>query len=143
MDKYPLSNYHFQVHWGGTRNGFTEITGLSIEHTAIDFREGITLDDEITKMPGIQKYSNVVLKRGIVRGDNEFYEWVNTIDNNEVERRNVVISLLNDEHEPVMVWKLEKAWPVKLVGPILSSESSEVCMESLELVYEKITIETP
>ncbi|MBT8262579.1 MAG: phage tail protein [Bacteroidia bacterium] len=143
MNKYPLSNYHFQVLWGGTRIGFTEVTGLTIEHTAIDFREGITLDDEISKMPGIQKYSNVVLKRGIVSGDNEFYEWVNTIDNNEVERRNVVISLLNEDHEPVMVWKLEKAWPVKLVGPTLSSESSEVCMESLELVYEKITIETP
>ncbi len=143
MDKYPLSNYHFQVQWGGTRKGFTEITGLTVEHTVIDFREGITLDDEITKMPGIQKYSNVVLKRGIISGDNEFYEWVNTIDNNEVERRNVIISLLNEEHEPVMLWKLEKAWPVKLEGPTLSSDSSEVCMESIELVFEKITIETP
>jgi len=143
MEKYPLSNYHFQVNWGGTRHGFTEITGLTVEHSVIDFREGVTLDDQITKMPGIQKYTNVVLKRGIVKEDNEFYEWVNTIDNNEVERRDVVISLLDDNHEPVMVWKLEKAWPVKLSGPILSSDSSEVCLESLELAYESMTIETP
>jgi phage tail-like protein len=123
--------------------GFSEVTGLSIEHSVIEYRDGTTLEDAITKMPGIQKYSNIILKRGIIKGDNEFFQWVNTIENNEVERRDVTISLLNENHEPIMVWKLEKAWPVKLDSPVLRSDANEVAIETLELAHEGITIETP
>jgi phage tail-like protein len=143
MSKYPLSNYHFQVSWGGTRTEFSEVIGLTIEHSVIEYRDGTTLDEGITKMPGLKISGNIILKRGIIQGDNEFFEWINTIENNEVERRDVTIALLNEDHEPVMVWKLEKAWPVKLASPSLRSVANEVAVESLELTHEGITIETP
>ena len=140
MNKYSISTCHFQAEWGGTRIGFSEISGLSIEHDVIEYRDGSSSEYTRIKMPGLSKSSNIVLKRGIIKGDNEFYQWINTINLNQVERRDLTISLLNEEHIPVMVWKVKNAWPVKLEGPVLRSGVSEVAMETLELAHEGITI---
>ncbi|MBI1780434.1 MAG: phage tail protein [Sphingobacteriales bacterium] len=40
MATYPMPAYHFSVEWGGTRIGFTEVTGLSMETEVIEYREG-------------------------------------------------------------------------------------------------------
>ena len=141
MNKYPLTACHFMVEWGGENIGFMEVSGLTIQHDIIEYREGSSPNISPTKMPGIAKYSNLVLKRGITKGDNSFYEWINTIKLNNVERRDVIIKLLDEEHNPVMVWKAVNAWPVKLEGPSLNSESSDVAIETLELAHEGLTIE--
>lgn len=137
-----LSSYHFQVEWGGTRTGFMDVSGLTIEYDIITYRDGSSPEYGSRKLPGRPRYSNIVLKRGILPGDNEFYEWINTIQLNEVERRDVVISLLNEEHEPVMVWKVANAFPVRLDGPRLCATRSEVAIETLELAHEGLTVET-
>jgi phage tail-like protein len=142
MGTYPKPAYHFTVQWGGARTGFTEVTGLSIETEAIEYREGNSPVQSAVKLPGIQKYPNIVLKRGIVAGDNEFFKWVATIQQGQVERRDVVISLLDDRHQPVMVWKVRNAWPAKYEGPALRAGSSEVAIETLELAHEGIEVES-
>jgi phage tail-like protein len=65
------------------------------------------------------------------------------LSNNEVDRRGVTIFQLNQDHEPVMKWKLEKAWPVKLDSLTLGSIANDIAIESLELTHEGITIKTP
>lgn len=139
---YPLSVFHFQVEWGGTRIGFTEVSGLTIELQTIDYREGSSLEYHVTKMPGIPQFSNIVLKRGVFRADNEFFQWLNTVRMNKIERRDLTISLLNEEHEPVMVWKVKEAWPSKVEGPTLNSTGNEVAIETIELCHEGLAIET-
>ena len=143
MSEYPLPQFHFQVEWGGQRLGFSEVSGLNIEVQVIEYREGISSDYSAIKMPGIKKYSNITLKRGIVPKDNEFFDWLNTVSLNQVERRDLVISLLNENHEPVMVWKAKNAFPVKIEGPELNASANEVAIESLELAHEGLTIESP
>lgn len=138
---YPLPVFHYQVDWGGTRGGFTEVSGLDIEIQPIEYREGNSPIYSTTKMPGIPKYTNVTLKRGIVSGDNEFYEWLITARLNQVERRDVTISLLNDEHESVMRWKVRNAWVTKLEGPVLNATANEVAIETLELAHEGISVQ--
>ena len=142
MSEYPLPGYHFKVEWGGTRLGFSEVSGLDIEIQVIEYREGIDPGYAAMKMPGIPKYSNIVLKRGIVANDNEFFDWLNTIKLNQVDRRDIVISLLNENHEPVMVWKARNAFPVKLEGPVLKATGNEVAIETLEVAHEGLTIES-
>ena len=141
MNKYPLLTFHFQVDWGGTRTAFSEVSGLSIEHTVVEYRDGAMPEYSAIKMPGLAKFSNIILKRGIIKGDNEFYDWINTIKLNQVERRDLTISLLDEEHNPVMIWKVKNAWPVKLESPILKSDVSEASIEVLELAHEGITIQ--
>jgi phage tail-like protein len=69
MSNYPLQAYHFSVDWGGSNTGFTEVSGLSIFFEAIQYRDGNLKDDISLKIPGLTKFSNIVLKRGIIKGD--------------------------------------------------------------------------
>ncbi len=143
MPAYPLPAFHFQVEWGGTRIGFTEVSGLTMETQVIEYREGSSPIYSVQKMPGIPKINNITLKRGIVPKDGEYFKWLNSTSLNTVERRDVTISLLNEKHEPVMVWKARNAFPVKVEGPGLKSTGNEVAIESIELAHEGLTIETP
>ena len=141
MSKNPILTCHFQVQWEGTVLEFSEVSGLNIEVDVVEYRDGLSPEYSPAKMPGLPKYSNIVLKRGIVQGHNEFYEWINTIKLNTVVRKDLTISLLNENHEPVMTWKVSNAWPVKLEGPVLKSYVSEAAIETLELAHEGISIE--
>lgn len=141
MSNYPLPVFHFQVQWGGTRLGFSEVTGLTMEKQVIEYRDGLSPEYSAMKMPGLGKFNNIVLKRGIIPKDNDFFKWVNTIQMNQVERRDLTISLLNETHEPVMTWKVTRAFPVKLEGPALKATGNEVAIESLELAHEGLSIE--
>lgn len=141
MATYPLPKFHFQVDWGGTRIGFTEVSGLDFSIDPIEYRDGSSPEYHKIKMPGMQKFSNITMKRGIFKSDNEYYTWLNTVQLNTIERRDLTISLLNESHEPVVVWKVKNAWPVKLTSTDLKADGNEVAIESLELAHEGLTIQ--
>lgn len=138
---YPLSGYHFQVEWGGNRIGFKEISGLEVKTDVIEYREGSYKDYTPSKMPGMRRYGNIKLSRGTTAGDNELFEWFNTIRLNKVERRDINILLLNEEHEPVIVWKIRDAFPASLKWDKLDAAESKVFLEYIELAHEGLTVE--
>lgn len=141
MAKYPLPVFHFRVEWGGTNIGFSEVSGLNVETQVIEYRDGSMPDYSTLKMPGMQKYGNITLKRGVGKGDNEFFAWWNSHQLNKVDRRDLTISLLNETHEPVVVWRVRNAWPVKTDGGSLKATGNEVSIETLELAHEGINVE--
>ncbi len=141
MANYPLPKFHFRVEWGGSKIGFTEVTGLNIENEMIEYRDGSSPEYHKVKMPGLQKYGNITLKRGMFNGDNEFFQWLNTVSLSKVERRDVSISLLNESHEPVYIWRVKNAFPVKVVAPDLKSDANEVAVETIEIAHEGLIIE--
>jgi len=81
------------------------------------------------------------LKRGTFASDNEYYNWWKTVSLNTIERRDLTISLLNESHEPVVVWKVKNAWPSKIQSTDLKADGNEVAIESMELVHEGLTIQ--
>ena len=141
MATYPLSKFHFQVEWGGTKIGFTEISGLDSEVEVIEYRQGASPEYSKIKMPGLHKFSNITLKRGMFQGDNEYYEWLNSIQMNTVERRDITISMLNQDHEPIVVWKVRNAFPTKVQSTDLKADGNEVAIESMEIVHEGLSIQ--
>lgn len=141
MAEYPIPKFHFQVEWGGAKIGFTEVSGLEVSTEVIEYRDGASKEYHKLKMPGMQKFSNVTLKRGTFKGDNDFFNWWNTVALNTIERRDVTISLLNESHEPVVVWKIKNAWPVKVQSTDLKADGNEVAIESIELAHEGLTIQ--
>ena len=141
MANYPLPKFHFQVEWGGAKIGFSEVSGLDVETEVIEYRDGASPEYVKTKMPGMQKYSNVTLKRGTFQGDSDFFNWWNTVALNTIERRDVTISLLNEEHAPVVTWKVKNAWPAKVQSTDLKADGNDVAIESLELAHEGLTIQ--
>ncbi len=141
MAEYPIPKFHFQVEWGGSKIGFTEVSGLDVESEVIEYRDGASPEYVKTKMPGMQKFSNITMKRGTFQSDNEFYDWWNTVALNTIERRDLTISLLNENHEPVVVWKVKNAWPAKVQSTDLKSDGNETAIESIEVAHEGLTIQ--
>ncbi|MBR4712268.1 MAG: phage tail protein [Paludibacteraceae bacterium] len=141
-NNYPLTGFHFTVKWSDDDENvsFSEVSGLSVSTTPIEYREGANKEYTTFKMPGLKKYDNVTLKRGSMATDNGFYEWFNTIANNTVERRDITISLLNETHEPVVTWSLKNAFPIKYDGGSLNASDGQVLVESVELAYESFTV---
>jgi len=138
---YPLVKFHFQVEWGGTKIGFTEVSGLDVETEIVEYRDGASPEYSKIKMPGMQKYSNLTLKRGTFKSDNEYYKWWNTVKLNTIERRDITISLLNEDHDPVVTWKVKAAWPTKIQSTDLKADGNEVAIESMEIVHEGLVIQ--
>lgn len=88
----------------------------------------------------MQKFSNITLKRGSFKGDNQFFEWWNTVQLNKIERRDLTIKLLNENLEPVVTWQVKNAWPVKVQSTDLKADGNEVAIETMELAHEGLTM---
>ena len=148
MADYPLPKFHFQVEWGGTKIGFTEVSGLDVETEVIEYRHGASKEYSKTKQPGMIKYSNITLKRGTFQSDNEYYDWwkqnVFFQEGNSTGskyRRDITISMLNEEHEPIVVWKIKNAWALKVQSTDLKADGNEIAVETIELAHEGLTIQ--
>jgi phage tail-like protein len=140
-DLWPLPKFHFKVEWGsGNILSFQEVSGMDVQSEEIKYRAGDSPVFSPVKMPGLKKYSNVTMKKGVYKGDNKFWEWLNEIKMNTIARKNVIISLLDEEHNPTMIWTLKKAWPTKITGTDLKSEGNEVAIETIEIVHEGLEI---
>ncbi|MFT3781868.1 MAG: phage tail protein [Nibricoccus sp.] len=137
---YPLPRNHFQVEWGGVRIGFCEVSGLAIEMEAPAFRDGSSKDNSNVTMPGAFKFRNLVLKRALEKGDDDFYEWLNKAKLNTTERRDVTVSLLDENHQPAMVWVFKRAFPVKLEYSTLDAQNCGPMMEVLEVTHEGMVV---
>ncbi len=133
----PFASFNFKLEIEGiTVAGFSEVTGLNQESNVIDYREG---QEGITprKLPGLNKFGNITLKRGI-SPDLSVYNWRKTVTDGDIERRNASIVLHNEKHEEVVRWNLVNAWPSKYVGPDLKANANEVAIESIELTHEGV-----
>ncbi|MCB0575234.1 MAG: phage tail protein [Saprospiraceae bacterium] len=145
MADYPLPKFHFRVEWGGTNIGFTEVTGLSVETEVIEYRHGASPEYHKTKQPTLRKYGNITLKRGTFENDNEYFKWWDETKFFEEKgakfRRDVVIHLLNENHEPIVTWKIKNAWPTKVQSADLKADANEIAIETLEVAHEGLEIQ--
>lgn len=140
MREIPEVNFHFQVNWGGDSIGFLKVTGLKAEQEVLEYRHGADKTYITQKVPGLRKFSNIVLKRGVLKDDNDIFNWFNKTGW-ETEKRNVIISLLNSQHEPTIIWKILNAFPVVCKFSKLDAMKSEILIETVELVHEGFTVE--
>jgi phage tail-like protein len=138
----PYRGYNFLLEIDNVPKGaFSEVGGLTAEGDSVDYREGSDLQQNVRKLPGLRKYTNLTLKRGYT-ADKALWQWYTNIMNGVADRRNVTITLLNERREAVLRWHAENAWINKIEGPSLKAASNDVAMESLELVHEGLTLET-
>lgn len=137
---WPLPKFYFQVKFGDKEFAFQEVLGLDMENQIINYRHGNDKAFSNLKMPGLQKKSNVTLKKGVVARDNFLWEWFNEIKMNTITRETVIISLLDQEGSPVMVWTLKNAFPTKITGIDTKVDGIKIDVESIELAHEGLTM---
>lgn len=135
----PYVNFRFRLEIDGIEQaGFSEVTGLDSQIQVIEYREGIEVA-AVRKLPGLVKYSNIVLKRGLT-DSTELYKWHRTGLAGKIARRNGAIILLDEEGHEKLRWVFREAWPVRWEGPSLHGEGNEVAIETLELAHEGLEL---
>lgn len=138
IDPYLAQSFLVEID-GVTVAGFSEVSGLNVEISAVEYRNG-SEESTVRKLPGLAKYSNITLKRGIV-GDLTLWQWLNAVRHGEVQRRDGVIALLNARREPMLRIRFRRGWVCKWEGPALNAQSNAVAMESIEICHEGLDIE--
>lgn len=133
---WAMPTFHFQVKIDTEVISFKEVTGLSSETAIIEYRAGDDKEMHTKKMPGLRKFGNVTLKKGVFKSDNKLWDWFIAPKMNTVKRLPVTISMLDEEAAPVMVWELTNTFVVKLTDTSLNAESNEVALESVEICCE-------
>ena len=137
-DPYPAQNFAVEID-GIEVARFSEVSGLEATVDVIEYRNG-SEDITVRKLPGLVKYSNITLKRGIV-GDLSLWRWLSTVREGQAQRRDGVIVLLNERREPVLRIRFRRGWPCRWEGPTLNAQSNEVAMETLEICHEGLEVE--
>jgi phage tail-like protein len=137
----PFGQFNFLIDIDGVEvAGFSECSGLTTDTDAIDYREGADPQLNVRKLSGLRKYTNVVLKRGYTK-DDALWNWRKDIINGKVERKSGSITLLDEQRTPVLRWKFREGWIGKWEGPGLNAKTSDVAIESLEIVHEGLEME--
>jgi phage tail-like protein len=133
----PYGNFNFLVEIDGiTRAAFHECSGFDSTIDITEHREGGE-NTTVRKLPGLTKYSNIVLKWGVT-DDRQLYDWHRQAVNGNVQRRGGSIILLDRHGEEKMRWNFRDAWPTKWDGPDFNAEGNDVAIETLELAHEGI-----
>ena len=134
-DPYRVYKYKLEID-GINIAGFSEASGLDSTQAPIEYREGT---DELhsKQLPGLNKFSNISLKRGIT-DDKQFWDWKQKCMDGKVERKNGSIVLCNDAGEEKIRWNFTEAWPTKWTGPSFKASGNEVAIEAVDLAHEGI-----
>jgi len=122
--------------------GFSECSPIEFEVSVAEYRNGNDRGNAVQKITGLQKATDVTLKRGVI-GSLNLYRWLDEIRNGDQNAlRTVVIQLQNEDHtEVVMTWKLLRARIIKHVSGPLNAKGTDVAIEQITLAYERLEIE--
>lgn len=139
---WPMPKFRFEVDLSPKLTGvaFQEVSGMDVENQLIEYRKSNSSIFSTVKMPGIARYGNVILKRGIFPNGNTFWSWHNEITMNTIKRRTVLIRLLDENNQVTMQWQLTNAWPTKITCTDLRSDGNEVAVDTIELAHEQLII---
>jgi phage tail-like protein len=143
----PYVQFNFLVDLGtgntdGPEAGFQECSNIGMEVTVAEYRNGNEKENSVRKITGMNKATDVTLKRGVI-GSLNLYQWLNDIRNgNQSAHRTVAIHLQNEDHTSVVqTWKLLRARIIKHVSGPMNAKGTDVAMEELTLSYERLEME--
>lgn len=142
----PYVQFNFLVDLGagtdGYNAGFQECSGIGMEVTVAEYRNGNEKENSVRKITGMNKSTDVTLKRGII-GSLNLYDWLNQIRNGDQNAyKDVTIHLQSEDHtQVVQTWKLKRARIIKHTSGPLNAKGTDVAMEELVLAYERLEME--
>jgi phage tail-like protein len=134
----PYRSFNFIVELDGVvLGGFAEVSGLSAEVSAASHRAGTDTVAGGRRIPGLHKYANVTLKRGVVN-DAAFQQWRAA---GPAARHRATLVVYDAAHRPLRRWQVVNAWISKYESPPLNARGNDVAIDSLELAHEGLGVE--
>lgn len=137
-DPYQAFNFLVEID-GVTVAGFSEAAGLSTETDIVEYRNG---DESITvrKLPGLKKFTNITLTRGMTQG-RELWDWRKRVEDGRTERQPGAIVLLDEARQVALRWNWREGWPSKLEAPSFNAKNNETALEKLEIAVEHLELQ--
>jgi len=145
-ESYPLPVYNYRVEINDATIGFSQVSGLSIGYETQTYKESQVAEGiagpRVMYMPAQIKSATVTLKKGIVGVNNVaiFFDWINSIQTNQVEKKDIYVRLCNEAGEAIISWQVVNAFPTKLDAPSFDANSNEAAIETLELMADRVLI---
>lgn len=140
----PYLQFNFTVELGnGITGGFQEVSGVGMEVAITEYRNGTDKTNNVRKLNGLNKATDVTFKRGIF-GTTALYVWIDQVRTGKPEGvRNVKINLMSEDRSnttPVLTWSLNNARIIKYTSGPFSAKGNDVAMEELVLAYERLEV---
>lgn len=138
--KDPYKNFRFLVELDGvTQGGFREVTIPDTAQDPIEYREG-NEPPTARKLPGLIKYGNVSLKKGIT-DSLDLYNWRKLVEQGKMgeARKNIAVLVMDEEGNPAVRYEFTAAWPTKYDAPDMNATGNEIAIETLEIAHEGMT----
>ena len=146
---YQTVNFHFSVKFSLPGDHkvtdddikFQSVTGLDTSIETENIKEGGENTFEHV-IPTRVKSGPIVLKRGILKPEHSgITTWFKkAVDSLLITPlKEITISLLDEDHQPLMVWVATNVWPRSWKIGELNAERGEVLLETLELNCNTIT----
>jgi phage tail-like protein len=118
--------------------GFSECTGLELGLDIEEYKEGGN-NGTVLRLPTRAKWTNLKLKRGVALSD-DLWLWLDGFVQGTVSRRDGVVTLQDEQQNPVKVWSFKRGLPVRWTGPSLNAMQSQVAFEEIEIAHEGLTL---
>jgi phage tail-like protein len=118
--------------------GFSECSGLELALDIEEYKEGGN-NGTVLRFPTSSKWTNLRLKRGIALSD-DLWLWHYGFVQGTGMRRDGVVTLLDEQQNPVKAWSFKRGLPVKWTGPSLNATQSQVAFEEIEIAHEGMTL---
>jgi len=134
-----LEDLSFLVNWGGTRTEMLRVSPLRWSTTVVDHRSGSNILNATQKGPGSPTYWPITVEREILAGDTEFQTWAGEVSNDAGGpfRRDVIITVLDPQRNPAVVFQLRNCWPSSYEAiSELNANATGVATEKLTLEYD-------
>jgi phage tail-like protein len=143
MPNNIITSQHFQFDFGGSRIDCLEVTGLDFQRAIVEIRDGSSPSQLSQKVPGLIRFYHITVRRAVQKNDLEWYEWwlAGQQPDGQQVFRDVRISLLDETHQPLITWRLQKALPARVSYSALTASSSEALTEEIELAFEQMTVQ--
>jgi phage tail-like protein len=137
----PYRGFNFRVEIDKTTvASFSEVSGLTADGDAVDYREGKDGANSVRKLTGLRKYGVITLKRGYTQ-DGTLWDWYSAVATGAANARRSGSIVLRDETQTdVIFFHFTNGFLNKIQGPDFKAAGNEVAIESAELVVESLTI---
>ena len=146
--QYPLPVYNYRVtilvDGKSPVISFAEVSGLNVSYDPVTYKHGLSFVLGYKIIPGMLQPIKLTMKRGIVQANDYLHSWMNSTYKDIFftnAKRDILIDLCDEKGEPVIRWKVQKAFPVKLDAPTFDANSNDVAIETMEFIAHGLQVD--
>jgi phage tail-like protein len=136
----PALNVFYRVSIDGliSLGTWTKVEGLGMEYQVTEYREG-GVNGYMHKIIGPAKFTNLRLSRPVDMTSPLLMTWL--VSNQiAIKPQTMAVTAMTAAGDDITTWSLVGVVPIKWTGPSLDIMSNAVSTETLEVVYQEISL---